>query len=112
MMMQTTLTLADSQQTGRETGMEDGGYCATTLHKCSCASAHPIYNETAAAHDDAISDLSGKKDRLRDELTHYKNKVYYMDSLKESIKARDPMRLHQFMDSVFALWETKPGNLF
>ena len=42
-----------------------------TLHKSSCASANPSDTETAAARDDAISDLSGTKDRLRGMLTHY-----------------------------------------
>ena len=37
MMMQKTLTLTDSQQMGGEAGMEDAAYCATTLHKSSCA---------------------------------------------------------------------------
>ena len=41
MMMQKTLTLTDSQQMGEVTGMEDAAYCATTLHKSSCASADP-----------------------------------------------------------------------
>ena len=51
--------------------MEDAAYCATTLHKSSCASADPSDTETAAARDDAISDLSGMKDRLKGVLTHY-----------------------------------------
>jgi hypothetical protein len=71
MMMQKTLTLRDSQQTGGEAGMDDAAYCATTPHKSSCASADPSDTETAAVHDDAISDLSGMKDRLRGVLTHY-----------------------------------------
>ena len=71
MMMQKTLTLTDSQQMGGEAGMEDAAYCATTLHKSSCASADPSDTETAAARDDAISDLSGMKDRLKGVLTHY-----------------------------------------
>ena len=41
MMMQNTLTPKDSQQMGGEAGMEDAGYCATTLHKSSCAPADP-----------------------------------------------------------------------
>ena len=57
MMTQKTLTLTDSQQMGGEAGMDDGAYCATTLQKSSCASADPSDTETAAAHDDAISDL-------------------------------------------------------
>ena len=57
-MMQKTLTLTDSQQMGGEAGMEDAAYCATTLHKSSCASADPSDTETAAARDDAISDIS------------------------------------------------------
>ena len=69
--MQKTLTLIDSQQMGGEAGMEDGGYCATTPHKSRCASAHPSDTKTAAAHDDAISDLSIMKDRLKGVLTHY-----------------------------------------
>ena len=56
---------------GGEAGMEDAAYCATTPHKSSCASAGPSDTETAAAHDDAISDLSGMKDRLKGVLTHY-----------------------------------------
>ena len=71
MMMQKTLTLTDSQQMGGEAGMDDAAYCATTLHKSSCASADPSDTETAAARDDAISDLSGMKDRLKGVLTHY-----------------------------------------
>ena len=73
MMMQKTLTLTDSQQMGGEAGMYDAAYCATTLHKSSCASADPSDTETAAARDDAISDinLSGMKDRLKGMLTHY-----------------------------------------
>ena len=51
--------------------MDDAAYCATTLHKSSCASADPGDTETAAARDDAISDLSGMKDRLKGVLTHY-----------------------------------------
>ena len=51
--------------------MEDAGYCATTPHKSRCASADPSDTETAAAHDDAISDLSGMEDRLKGVLTHY-----------------------------------------
>ena len=69
--MQKTLTLTDSQQMGGEAGMEDAAYCATTLHKSSFASAKPSDTETAAARDDAISDLSGMKDRLKGVLTHY-----------------------------------------
>ena len=57
MMMQKTLTLTDSQQMGGEAGMDDAAYCATTLHNSSCASADPSDTETAAARDDAISDL-------------------------------------------------------
>ena len=57
MMMQKTLTLTDSQQMGGEVGMEDAGYCVTTPHKSRCASADPSDIETAAARDDAISDL-------------------------------------------------------
>ena len=71
MMTQKTLTLTDSQKMGGEAGMEDASYCATTLHKSSCASADPSDTETAAARDDAISDLSGMKDRLKGVLTHY-----------------------------------------
>ena len=63
--MQKTLTLTNSQQMGGEAGMEDAGYCATTPHKSRCASADPSDTETAAARDDAISDLSGMKDRLK-----------------------------------------------
>ena len=51
--------------------MEDDAYCATTLHKSSCASADPGDTKTAAARDDAISDLSRMKDRLKGVLTHY-----------------------------------------
>ena len=51
--------------------MDDAAYCATTLHKSSCASADPSDTESAAARDDAISDLSGMKDRLKGVLTHY-----------------------------------------
>ena len=71
MMMQKTLTLTDRQQMGGEAGMEDAAYCATTPHKSSYASADPSDTEIAAAHDDAISDLSGMKDRLKGVLTHY-----------------------------------------
>jgi hypothetical protein len=71
MMMQKTLTLTDSQQMRGEAGMEDAAYCATTSHKSSCAAADPSDTETAVAHDDAISDLSGMKDRLKGVLTHY-----------------------------------------
>ena len=53
--------------------MEDAAYCATTLHKSSCASADPSDTETAAARDDAISDLCGMKDRLKGMLTHYED---------------------------------------
>ena len=56
---------------GGEASMEDATYCATTLHKSSCASADPSDNETAAARGDAISDLSGMKDGLKGVLTHY-----------------------------------------
>ena len=56
MMMQKTLTLTDSQQMGGEKGMDDAAYCATTLHK-------------SKGHDDAISDLSGMKDKLNGMLT-------------------------------------------
>ena len=56
---------------GGEAGMDDAAYCATTLHKSSCASADSSDTETAAARDDAISDLSGMKDRLKGILTHY-----------------------------------------
>ena len=56
---------------GGEAGMEDPAYCATTLHKSRCASPDPSDTETAAARDDAISDLSGMKDRLKGVLTHY-----------------------------------------
>ena len=49
MMMQKTLTLTVSQQMGGEAGREDAAYCATTLHKSSCASADPSDTETAAA---------------------------------------------------------------
>ena len=51
--------------------MEDAGYCATTPHKSGCASADPSDTETATTHDDAISDLSRMKDRLKGVLTHY-----------------------------------------
>ena len=71
MMKKKTLTLLDSQQMGGEAGVEDAGYCATTPHTSSCASADPSDTKTAAAHDDAISDLSGMKDRLKGVLTHY-----------------------------------------
>ena len=71
MMMQKTLTLTNSQQMGGKVGMEDAAYCATTLHKSSCASANPSDTKTAAARDDAISDLSGMKDKLKGVLTHY-----------------------------------------
>ncbi|KAE8802796.1 hypothetical protein D1007_21444 [Hordeum vulgare] len=61
--------------------MDDVGYCATTLHMSSDASADPSDNDTATTHDDAISDLSGMKDRLRGVLTHYEGHhvllVYY-----------------------------------
>src|SRR5215216_6182769 len=68
MMMKKTLELTDSQQMGGEAGMEDAAYCAITLHKSSCASADPSDTETAAARDDAISDLSRMKDRLQGKL--------------------------------------------
>ncbi|KAE8782768.1 hypothetical protein D1007_43818 [Hordeum vulgare] len=71
MMMQKTLTLTDRHQMGGEASMEDAGYCATKLHDSSYASADLSDNETAATHDDAISDLSGMKDRLRGMHTHY-----------------------------------------
>ena len=71
MMMRKSLTLTDSQQMGGEAGTEDAAYCATTLHKSSSASADPSDTETAAARDDAISDLSGMKDRLKGVLTYY-----------------------------------------
>ena len=71
MMIGKTLTLTDSQQMGGEAGMEDAAYCATTLHKISCASADPSDTETAAARDDAIFDLSGMKDGPKGVLTHY-----------------------------------------
>ena len=71
MMMQKTLTLTDSQQMGGEAGMDAAACCATTLHKSSCASADPSDTETTAACDDAISDLSGMKDRLKGVLTHH-----------------------------------------
>ena len=71
MMMQKTLTLIDSQQMGGEVGMEEVGYCETSPHKSGCASADPTDTETAAAHDDAISDLSEMKDKLKGMLTHY-----------------------------------------
>ena len=71
MMMQKTLTLTDCQKMGGEACMEDVGYCVTTPHKSCCASADPSDTETAAAHDDAIYDLSGMKDRLKGVLTHY-----------------------------------------
>ena len=74
-MMQKTLTLTDGQQMGGEAGMKDAGYCETTPHKSSCASADPSNTETATAHDDAISDLSGLKDRLKGMLTHYEGKL-------------------------------------
>lgn len=51
--------------------MDDASYCATTLHKSSCASADPSDTETIAARDDAISDLSRMKERLKGMLTHY-----------------------------------------
>ena len=69
--MQKTLTLTDSQQMGGEAGMEDDAYCVITLHKSSCASADPSDTKTAAARDDAISDLSGMKNGLKGVLTHY-----------------------------------------
>ncbi|KAE8805535.1 hypothetical protein D1007_18465 [Hordeum vulgare] len=56
---------------GGEESMEDVGYFATTLHKTSCASADPNNNETATAHDHAISNLYRMKDRLKGMLTHY-----------------------------------------
>ena len=56
---------------GGEAGMDDAAYCATTLHKSSCASADPSDTKTTAARDDAISDLSRMKDRLKGVLTHY-----------------------------------------
>ena len=71
MMMQKTLTLRDSQQTEGEVGMDDAAYCATTPQKSSCALADPSDTETAAVHDDAISDISRMKDKLRGVLTHY-----------------------------------------
>ena len=71
MMMQKTLTLRDSQQMGGEAGKDNAAYCATTPHKSSYASADPSDTESVAAHDDAISDLSGMKDKLRGVLTHY-----------------------------------------
>ena len=51
--------------------MEDDAYCMTTQHKSRCASADTSGIEIAAARDDAISDLSGMKDRLKGVLTHY-----------------------------------------
>ena len=51
--------------------MEDAAYCATTPRNSSFVSADPSDTDTAAAHDDTISDLSGMKDRLRGVLTHY-----------------------------------------
>ena len=51
--------------------MEDDAYCATTPHKSSCASADPSDTETAATHDDPVSDLSRMQDRLKGVLTHY-----------------------------------------
>ena len=51
--------------------MEDAAYYAPTLHKSRCASADPSDTETTATRDDAISDLSGMKDRLKGVLTHY-----------------------------------------
>ena len=71
MMIGNIVTLADSQQMGGEAGMEDAAYYATTLHKSSCASADHSDTETVASRDDAISDLSGMKDRLKGVLTHY-----------------------------------------
>jgi hypothetical protein len=71
MMMQKTLAPRDSQQMRGEAGMEDAAYCATTPHKSSCASADPSDTETAAVHDDALSDLYGMTGRLRGVLTHY-----------------------------------------
>ncbi|KAE8819464.1 hypothetical protein D1007_02694 [Hordeum vulgare] len=62
---------------GGEEGTKDVGYCATTLHKSSYALADPSDNETTAAHDDAISNLSRMKDRLRGELTHNEGKLRY-----------------------------------
>ena len=70
-MVQKTLTPTDSQQMGREASMDDAAYCVTTLHKSSYASADPSDTETTVARDDAISDLSGMKDRLKGVLTHY-----------------------------------------
>ena len=49
MMMQKSLTLTDSQQMAGEAGMDDAAYCATTLHKSSCASADPSDTETITA---------------------------------------------------------------
>ena len=43
----------------------------TTLHNSSWASADPSDTKTVAARDDAISDLSGMKDKLKGVLTHY-----------------------------------------
>ena len=63
--------MTDSQQMGGEADMEDATYCATTSHNSGYASADPSNIETASAHDDAISDLSGMKDRLKGVLTHY-----------------------------------------
>lgn len=51
--------------------MEDAGCCAASPHKRSCASADPSDTETAASHDDDISDLSGMRDRLKGVLTRY-----------------------------------------
>ncbi|KAE8816163.1 hypothetical protein D1007_06281 [Hordeum vulgare] len=80
MMMQKTLTLTDSQQMGGEAGMEVVGYCATTLHKSSCASAEPSDNETVAAHDDTISDLSRMKDKRKGVLTHSEDRPTFCHS--------------------------------
>jgi hypothetical protein len=66
-----TLTRTESRQMGGEAGTDDAGYYATTPHKSSCTSADPSDTETAAAQDDAISNLSGMKDRLKGMLTHY-----------------------------------------
>ena len=71
MMIGKTLTLIDRQQMGGEAGMEEDAYCATTQHKSSCALADPSDIETAAARGDALSDLSGMKDRLKGVLRHY-----------------------------------------
>ena len=71
--------------------MEDATYCATTLHKSSCASADPSDNETAAARGDAISDLSGMKDRLKGVLTHYEGTLKCATAWFPTLLGRGPL---------------------